>query len=181
MKSTRLHIAAKTVLLVSLLAGIIGCGIYAVLCLPETIDLVFNWRYPAAVGAAFLFCLLISLILGAASRHAARREAAEARLLEEALLAKARERAEAEAAKKAEEEAALAEEEARKAAEAKANAPTALRRIKAYAKPTAALAIEVGKIVVPVVTVLAISSAIRKSKQRKKQAQNRQAFYRWLG
>ena len=56
-----------------------------------------------------------------------------------------------------------------------------LRRIKACAKPTAALAAEAGKVLIPVVTVVVLSSAIRKSRQRKKQAQNRQAFYRWLG
>lgn len=181
MKSTRLHAAARTILLVGFFACLAGCGIYAVLCLPETIDLVFEWRYPAITGVAFLVCLLISVILGAAGKRAAKREAIEARMLEEALLAKARERAEAAAAKKAAEEQARAEEEARKAAEAKANTPSMLRRIKACAKPTAALAVEAGKVLIPVVTVLAISSAVRKSRQRKKQAQNRQAFYRWLG
>lgn len=172
MKSIRLRIAANLVLFISLFAALVGCGVYALFCLPAMLNLPFEWKYLAITGAGFVVCAIIALILAAASRSAAKKEEEEARILEATLIA------EAEALAAAEKEAAeeLCEEEPKKI-----KLPKAIRRIKACSKPTAAIAIEVGKIAIPVVAACAVTSMIIKSKHRKQKERNRQAFYRWLG
>lgn len=173
MKSTRLRIAANLVLFISLFAALIGCGLYALFCLPAMLNLPFRWEYLAITGIGFVVCAIIALILAGASRSAAKKEEEEARLLEAALVAEA----EALAAAEKEAEEALCEEKTAK----KIKLPKAIRRIQACAKPTAAAAIEVGKIALPVVAACTVTAMVIKAKHRKQKEKNRQAFYRWLG
>lgn len=175
MKSTRLRIAANLVLFISLFAALVGCGLYSLFCLPSMLNLAFRWEYLAITGIGFVVCAIIALILAAASRNAARKEEEEARILEAALIAEA----EAEALAAAEKEAAaeaLCEEEKKNC-----KLPKIFCRAKACAKPTAAVAIEVGKIALPVVAACTVTAMVIKAKHRKQKERNRQAFYRWLG
>lgn len=175
MKSTRLRIAANLVLFISLFAALVGCGLYSLFCLPSMLNLAFRWEYLAITGIGFVVCAIIALILAAASRNAARKEEEEARILEAALIAEA----EAEALAAAEKEAAaeaLCEEKKKNC-----KLPKVFCRAKACAKPTAAVAIEVGKIALPVVAACTITAMVIKAKHRKQKERNRQAFYRWLG
>lgn len=173
MKSTRLRIAANLVLFISLFAALVGCGLYSLFCLPSMLNLAFRWEYLAITGIGFVVCAIIALILAAASRNAARKEEEEARILEAALIA------EAEALAAAEKEAAaeaLCEEKKKNC-----KLPKVFCRAKACAKPTAAVAIEVGKIALPVVAACTVTAMVIKAKHRKQKERNRQAFYRWLG
>ena len=169
MKSVRLRIAAKLVWVFGLLACLIGCCTYAVLCMPEVLNLPFEWMYIAVAGALAVVFIIIALILSAASKSAAKVEALEARLLEEAALAAVEEQ----------EMEILPEEE-----EAPALPQTVTEKVlaKMHLKPEAlTLAKKAATVVVPVVATCVVAGMISKAKKKKKQEKARQAFYRWLG
>ncbi|MBQ9131988.1 MAG: hypothetical protein IJX62_05925 [Clostridia bacterium] len=172
MKSVRLRIAAKLLWVFGLLACLIGCGVYAILCLPEVLNLPFEPLYLAAAGILAILIWIIAIILSAASKSAARAEEMEARLLEEAALAAVEEQ-----------EMEIVPEDEEVAVEVAA--PKSLTEkvlAKMHLKPEAlTLAKKAAVVVVPVVATCVVASAMSKAKKKKQQAKNRQAFYRWLG
>ena len=173
MKSVRLRIAAKLVWVLGLLSCIIGSGVYALLCLPEVLNLPYQPLYFAAAGAAAVVYTIIAIILSAASKAAARDEALEAAWLEEMALA-------AQAA----EEAAQATEVEIPAEEAPATKKKLTDRVlaKMHLKPEAlTLAKKAAAIAVPVVATCIVNRAVAKSRAKKAQDRRRQDFYRWLG
>ena len=170
MKSVRLRIAAKLVWVFGLLACLIGCCTYAVLCMPEVLNLPFEWMYIAVAGALAVVFIIIALILSAASKSAAKVEELEARLLEEAALAAVEEQ----------EMEILPEEEEETPALPKTVTEKVLAKM--HLKPEAlTLAKKAATVVVPVVATCVVAGMISKAKQKKKKETARQAFYRWLG
>ena len=175
MKSVRLRIAAKLVWVFGLLACVIGCGVYAVLCLPQVLNLPFEPMYLYAAGVAAVVFIIIAIILSAASKAAARDEELEAAWLEEMALAAQAEREAAEAVEAVE----IPVEEAATPVTKKI---TDKVLAKLHLKPEAlTLAKKAAIVAVPVVATCMVNRAIRKSKAKKEQEKRRQAFYRWLG
>ena len=172
MKSVRLRIAAKLLWVFGLLACLIGCGTYAILCLPEVLNLPFEPLYLAAAGILALLIWIVAAILAAASKRAARAEELEARLLEE----------EAALAAVEEQEMEICPEEETAVAETAPKKLTEKVLAKLHLKPEAlTLAKKAATVVVPVVATCVVAGMISKSKKKKAQEKNRQAFYRWLG
>lgn len=172
MKSVRLRIAAKLVWVFGLLACIIGCGVYAILCLPEVMNLPFEPMYLAAAGAAAALFVIISIILSASGKVAARNEEAEAAWLEEMALA-----AQAEEIPEEVTEVEIAPEEL-PAPQKLTDKVLAKLRLKPEALVVAKKAAVVA---VPVVAACVITRAAMKAKAKKEQDKRRQQFYRWLG
>ncbi len=88
MKSVRLSLIAKLILNIGLLSCIIGACAYCAICMPEVLNIPFDWRYLVAVGIAALVFVVISAILFSCARAAAeeeKRAAEEARLEAQAL------------------------------------------------------------------------------------------------
>jgi hypothetical protein len=172
MKSVRLRIAAKLVWVFGLLACIIGCGVYAVLCLPEVLNLPFEPMYLAAAGIAAALFIIISVILSVASKTAERNEELDAAWLEEMALATQAE----EPAEEATDVEIVPEEDA---------APKKLTEkvlAKLHLKPEAlVLAKKAATVAVPVVAACVVTRVVMKSKAKKEQEKRRQQFYRWLG
>lgn len=174
MKSVRLRIAAKLVWVFGLLACVIGCGVYAVLCQPQVLNLPFEPMYLYAAGVAAVVFIIIAIILSAASKAAARDEELEAAWLEEMALAAQAEKEAAEAVEAVE----IPVEEATPATKKITDKVLA----KLHLKPEAlVLAKKAAIVAVPVVATCMVNRAIRKSKAKKEQEKRRQAFYRWLG
>lgn len=174
MKSVRLRIAAKLLWVFGLLACLIGCGVYAILCLPEVLNLPFEPLYLAAAGILAILIWIIAIILSAASKSATHKEELEARLLEEAALAAVEEQ-EIEIAPEEEGEKVAVEVAAPKSLTEKVLAKMHLKR------EALTLAKKAAVVVVPVVATCVVAGAVSKAKKKKQQAKNRQAFYRWLG
>ncbi len=70
MKSIRLRLAAKIVLFLGLASTIIGAGAYCIICMPEVLNVPFEWHYLLIVGIAAAVCTLISAILFACANAA---------------------------------------------------------------------------------------------------------------
>ena len=88
MRSVRLSLIAKLTLNIGLLSCIIGACTYCAICMPEVLNIPFDWRYLAVVGVAALGFTVVSAILFSRARAAAEEEARaaeEARLEAQAL------------------------------------------------------------------------------------------------
>ncbi len=172
MKSVRLRIAAKLILVIGLLACFLGSAAYCVLTMPETFNLPFDWRYLAITGGAALLFIIISMILLGCSKSAEAREELEMRLMEAQALA----------------EAAEADRVAAELLAAEAQSKECCKKRKTLlplSREDAEAAKKVGKVILPIAAVcliggLAIRSAKKRAK-RKRQATVRRALYEFLG
>ncbi|MBQ9761257.1 MAG: hypothetical protein IJW16_07905 [Clostridia bacterium] len=72
-KSMKLRTAAKLISCIGLIACLIGCAAYCVLCLPEVMNLPFEWLYIIIDLAAMFVFVLVGVLLNLRANVLARR------------------------------------------------------------------------------------------------------------
>lgn len=192
-KSTKLRIAAKLVGVIGVLACLIGCAVYCVLCMPEVLNLPFSWLGILIDFVMLAVCVFVAVMLNVAANSA---EAEEMMALEAATAAEAAAAA-AEAAAREAEAQALAEAEAAAEAAARAEAEAAaaekqatlIGQIRAQI-PEETLAkidrvVEVVKantdVLVPAAVVCTAAVVVAKARKERKRAKMRNAFFKLFG
>ena len=188
MKSTRLRIAARLVMWLGLVSCVLGAGTYCVLCMPEVMNLPFDWRYLATVGAGLIVFILISAILHVCASHAQNTVEAycEKEEVEDVMAEMAVEPVEEIEAEEKEE--LPVELEIEEETEEEDVLPEEPKKKSLLPKDKVKLVKLVAIVTVPVVLTCVAAISASKSKKKKKlekerqeKEANRQAFYRWLG
>lgn len=188
MKSIRLRIAARLVMWLGLVSCVLGAGAYCVICMPEVLNLPFDWRYLVAVGACLIIFILVSAILHVFANHAQNSLEAYCEKEEvEDVMAEMSVEPKEELEEEEKEELAVdfaSEEEPEKEPEAKEAPKKKFAFPKEKLKLIKAIAIVGVPVVVSCVTAISVAKSKKKKKiekDRREKEANRQAFYRWLG
>ncbi|MBR2926148.1 MAG: hypothetical protein IKC31_01050 [Clostridia bacterium] len=172
MKSVKFRTAAKVIFTIGWLAFILSSITYCVLCMPEVLNLPFEWQYLAITAGGALLIVIVAGILLAFGDYAEKQEDLEFRLMEAQAIADA-----SEAERIAAELMALEAQAARE--ETPAQAPR--KKILPLSKKDVSTAKKVGKVLIPVVAVcilggLTVRAAKKHSKNKKKAAVRRAIF-----
>ena len=188
-KSKRLGVVSRVIGFVGVLACLVGTIAYLLLCMPEVMNIPFEWIYPAATGAGIVLFLIISLCIGGRSNKFRRmadeieeeiaiereymREEEENTIFSYSHLNAMTEAGDAEAKKTAE-----------------MNAPekkTILSVVKSKIPPVPENIKKNAKVIAPVaaactaaIAIAAISSSQKKAAQAKRVAAVRKEFFKWL-